>query len=145
MFTAFSRIRDGLILSLFVLAAVAYSDDASASSSSLTNELEQVRAALAETREAISEAAKKVYNKQHDIEYDDPVCAALHKEIKALEKEMIEKRQALEARLEVVPEYIDLLHARKDLFRRLEALQAEEEAILREMRTAEYQADASEE
>ncbi len=108
----------------------------------LQQELVRVQKELAEAQARLSEDSKALWNTQHKLEYNDPESAKLREEIKALEKQMHEKRRELSARMSQVPEMKDIRKARTELFKKIETLRDDERLLQNEIKALQLQAPA---
>ena len=75
-----------------------------------------------------------MWNKQHDLEYQNKECVELREQIVELEKELMGKRKQLDERLEQIPEIKKLNTRRKELFLKIEELKQTEQMILNEIK-----------
>lgn len=121
----------------FAVSAIA--TDAAEQMDKLAAELEQVRSDLTKAQEDLSGRNKAIWDRQHELEYNDPVISKLREEIKALEAQMVQKRQELSMRISLVPAMKDLEKDRQALFKNLKELREREQAILRELSSLEKQ------
>lgn len=104
----------------------------------LQKELVSIRADIDAAQKALTEHNKALRQKQHDIEYQDPAIVALRQELIALEKQVLEKRAALDVRIALVSALKDLERERREAFQSLQQLRNTEAAIQREITAAEH-------
>lgn len=105
----------------------------------LTTELESVRQQIKDFHTQVAEIEQERWRQQHDLEYQDPEAVSLRERIVELEKELLELRRQLNARLATIEGVRDLQRDRKKMFEKLQTLKQTEEAILRELTTARHQ------
>ena len=103
----------------------------------LAADLEDVRNATTAAYEEISSLSAELAEEQHKLEYKNPEISGLYKDIKALEKELLEKREALKAHLRSSPGIREIERKRAELFKRIQELQEQERLILNEIELAE--------
>ncbi len=101
----------------------------------LNADLEKVRDQLASATRDLRSSVEALWRQQHDVEYSDPEIKKIHDEITVLEKQMLQKREFLNARRALLPEIKKLEDQRKELYTRLDNLQAQEKQILNEIKT----------
>lgn len=101
-------------------------------------ELKRVQAELQLALTNLNVQSSALWQRQHDLEYNDPEIKALRASIVDLEKKLLEQRKALQVRLAAKPEIKALENERKALFKRVDELRLEEEVLQREVRSAQY-------
>lgn len=84
--------------------------------SKLTARVEAVDAAIEGLQQQLALALRDYQQFQRDIVYTNGLPAEIHKEIKAMEKVLVEKRQALEEATLQVPGAKEMLESRKRLY-----------------------------
>jgi hypothetical protein len=139
------RVLALVFLSLSVGLSTARAGDAPKTEESLRAELQLVRQQIEESRTNLTAQGKILWKQQHDLEYADPECAQLRDEIKALESQVIEKRNQLNARLKSKEPIRAIDDQRKAMVESLRALLDKEKLILNELAAAENQGASKEE
>jgi len=79
----------------------------------LKSRLEQVRGDLAATQDEAARKSREFYKLQHDIVYSNKMAAIIYREIKTLEKSLVEKRRKLNEEIMKLPELRELMKKRK--------------------------------
>lgn len=103
----------------------------------LVRELAEVQASISSALAAMTTNNAALLEQRHAIEYNDPDLIALRDEMIALEKQLVEKRKQVEARLSLRPELKALEAQRKAMFQNVQELRDREAAIKRELAAAE--------
>lgn len=121
------------VVALIILAGDGFSDAAQRNKHLVEQELTKVRTDLTAAQQQITTKAKVLWQKQHDLEYNDPSISKLREEVVSLEKELLDKRRALDFKLSLVPEMKAIEKDRRQLFEQLETLRQEEVALQNEL------------
>ncbi|HBA84501.1 MAG TPA: hypothetical protein DCZ95_10445 [Verrucomicrobia bacterium] len=108
---------------------------------SLAAELGRVQQELVAAQTNLAEQAKTIWNRQHDLEYNNPECAALREEITALEKQLVEKRRLLDAKMSLQPEMKDIKKNRQELFENIQKLKDDERLLMNEIMAIDHGAE----
>lgn len=106
----------------------------------LVRELAGVQASISAALAAMTTNNAALLEQRHAIEYNDPDLKALRDEMIALEKQLVEKRKQLEARMSLNPDVKALEAQRKAMFQGLQEMRDREAAIQRELVAAEHAA-----
>jgi len=101
-------------------------------------ELSDVRSSITNVEQQISISAQKILRQKHDLEYQDPDFKKLHDEIVVLEKQLLEKKNQMDAKLALVPDVKRTDAERRELFKKLSDLREQETLIQNEIKTAGY-------
>jgi len=104
----------------------------------LQMELSDVRSSITNVEQQISISAQKILRQKHDLEYQDPDFKKLHDEIVVLEKQLLEKKNQMDAKLALVPDVKRTDAERRELFKKLSDLREQETLIQNEIKTAGY-------
>ncbi len=99
----------------------------------LSRELEAVQLRVGEAQKGLQGAMESLADEQRKLEYKDEEIARLYAEIKELEKQLVSRREALEARKALRPGVKEIEARRRGFFKELESLRAQEAAIRREL------------
>jgi predicted nucleic acid-binding Zn-ribbon protein len=121
----------GLLLGMTCLSTRA--ETAAEKRKSLAAELERVQTELTAAQTNLAHQAKAIWDRQHDLEYNKPECAALREEIKTLEKQLIEKRRLLDEKMALQPEMKEIRKDRQELFEKLQKLKDDERLLMNEI------------
>lgn len=125
----------GLFASVLVFAAVG--DSPPPSAAMLRSELTKIRAEIESAQKGVDDAMKRLRERQRRIEYEDPEIVAVREELLELERQVLRKREELNAKLALVPEIKRIEEERRDYFHRLRQLRETEAAIQRELAARE--------
>ncbi len=128
-----------LIAGLFVLVglsdvrAAASGESPPIATERLQSELKQVRAEIEAAQKGLDDKMKQLRERQHQAEYQDPEVVAIREQLLELERQVIRKREELNARLALVPEIKRIEEERRAFFQKLSELRETEAAIQREL------------
>jgi predicted nucleic acid-binding Zn-ribbon protein len=125
---------------IFCSFALGESDSASARSPSaeaLRTELEKVLAEIATAQRDLNGKMEELRERQHRLEYEHPEIVSLREELLALERQALQKREEIRAKLSLIPEIRRIEEERRDYFRKLSELRETEAAIRRELAARE--------
>lgn len=124
------------LLSLFGFThvrAAASGDSPPITTEALQSELKQVRAEIEAAQNSLNDKMKQLRERQQQVEYQDPEIVAIREQLLDLERQVMRKREELNARLAVVPDIKRIEEERRAFFQKLSELRETEAAIQREL------------
>lgn len=127
------RLHVAALLSLILLPGSVFAVDLPKTQESLQKELQHVQQQIEEARTNLTAKGKALWSQQHDVEYNDPECVKLREEVKALEVQLVEKRQQLSAKLKTKEPIRAIENQRRQLVETLRALLDKEKMIMNEI------------
>ena len=118
---------------LFCSLSWAVDQSSAPSKDALLKSLKDVQAQLASAEEQLAGQAKDIWQKQHDVTYADPECVRLNTEVKELEKQLMEKRRALDQKV-MSADVVRAIHVRRNkLLQALQDLKAKEKSLVNQL------------
>ncbi|MCS6771489.1 MAG: hypothetical protein NZ740_05625 [Kiritimatiellae bacterium] len=133
----FFRVLLPLLFCVVPLTALSEDAGASIATEQLRQELEQIRSEIEATERGMNQKMAEIRERRHQIEFGDPEIAALRQELVELERQVLRKREELEARIAANKALKALEDERRAVFQKLKELRETEAAIRRELAARE--------
>lgn len=99
----------------------------------LKAEWSRVRGEITALEGNLNQLMQNLHERRHRLEYDDPEIAKIREELVKLERQVLKKREELQARVYLSPEIKKIEEERRQIFQKLRGLREVESAIRREL------------